>query len=261
MLCFANIVEKGKHIDMDKIEKMKSLSKSNLKKEKIKIITEKDYPSFFPQITPITLKNYPHIVQEGSQICYSLYHNWLLMYISSKLHLKKYDDLIFYSDLKFKAISTENMDVYQYLASDYLKYFYLRNNLHLDNLFEEETEHLAKFLINEDYDYNEEKEKFVESTYERVIFEDILGNNQIINTNYGPNSSRRFFAPNNAIVIGFRYDELYNIGMTDDEWDELHDKQMDVLSEILNLFEIETQKVLHIPHKIIIYNDFSVKKR
>lgn len=245
---------------MIKIEKLKSLLKGKSKKDKVKIITEKDYTSFFPQITPITLKKYPDIQQERELICYSLYHNWLLMYISNKLQLKKYDDLICDSGLKFEVISPEDMDIYQYLASDYLKYFYVRNNLHLDNLSEEEFELLVKFSMDKDYGYDEEKEKFVESTYQRVIFTDVLGNKQIISINYGPQSGR-FFAPNNAIVIGFRYNELYNIGMTDDEWDELHDKQMDVLSEILNLFDVETQNVLHIPHKIIIYNDFSVKKR
>lgn len=99
--------------------------------------------------------------------------------------------------------------IYQYLASDYLKYFYLRNNLHLDELSEEELEILVRFSINKDY----------------------------------------------------FYDELYNIGMTDDKWDELHDKQISVLSAILNLFEAESQNALQITHKIIIYNDFSVKKR
>lgn len=245
---------------MVKIEKWKSLLKGKLKKEKIKIITEKDYNSFFPQITSITLKKYPNIQQEKELICYSLYHNWLLIYISNKLQLKKYDDLICDSGLKFEVISSKDMDIYQYLASDYLKYFYLRNNLHLENLSEEEFELLVKFSTNKEYGYDEEKEKFVESTYQRVIFDDVLGNKQIVSTNYGPQSGS-YFAPNNAIVIGFRYNELYNIGMTDDEWDELHDEQMDVLSDILNLCNIENQNALYIPYEIIIFNDFSVRKR
>lgn len=49
--------------------------------------------------------------------------------------------------------------------------------------------------------------------------------------------------------------------MTDDEWDELHDKQIITLNNILNLFNVEVQNTLHVPHQIIIYNDFSVKKR
>ena len=72
--------------------------------DKIRIITEKDYTSFFPQITPITLKKYPDIQQERELICYSLYHNWLLMYISNKLQLKKYDDLMCDSEVFQKAV-------------------------------------------------------------------------------------------------------------------------------------------------------------
>ena len=41
---------------------------------------------------------------------------------------------------------------------------------------------------------------------------------------------------------------------TDDEWDELHDKQMDSLSDILNLCNVENQNALYIPYEIIIYN-------
>ena len=248
--------------DMDRRLKEMGLLKfkGKLGKEEIKIISKKDYCYFFPEITPISVKNYTNTVRECSQICYSLYHNWLLKYLINKLKLKKYDDLFFYSDLKFRTISPKNMDIYQYLASNDLKYFYLRNNLHLDNLFEEELDFLVRVSTGKDYDYDDEKEKFVESTYQKVIFDDILGNNQIVNINYGPESGS-FFAPNNAIVIGFRYNELYNIGMTDDEWDELHDKQITALNNILNLFDVEAQNALHVPHQIIIFNEFSVKKR
>ena len=101
---------------MDKFEKI-----CDLLNDKIKIIDTKDYSSFFPIITPISLEKYS-INQKYSPICYSLYHNWLLIYLIDKLNLNKYDNLFFYSNLNYKIVNEKKMDIYQYLASDYFIY-------------------------------------------------------------------------------------------------------------------------------------------
>lgn len=228
--------------------------------DEIKIITGEDYSNFFPEVIPISLENENIDNREYTEVMYSLYYNWLLKYLCQELNLKKYDNLLLNSELRFKTVSLENMDIYQYLSFNDLKYFYVRNNLYLDNLSNEEINILINYSINHDYDYNEEKKNFVKSTYQKVIFDDILGDNSVISINYGP-ESESFFAPNNAVVIGLRYDELYNIGMTDDEWDELHDLQIDELINIMSLFNEETKNKLSAPHQIIMYNDFSIKKK
>lgn len=65
-------------------------------------------------------------------------------------------------------------------------------------------------------------------------------------------------AKNNSIVIGVRYNEYYNNGLTDIEWDKLHEKQISNLYDIMYDIELKIGDNLKTPLTIIQYNEFSV---
>ena len=63
---------------------------------------------------------------------YELYSSFLIQFVMSKFDLKYYDDLIKNSANKFVRVREEGMDIYQFLSSEYLSYFYVRNNIYLE---------------------------------------------------------------------------------------------------------------------------------
>ena len=68
---------------------------------------------------------------------------------------------------------------------------------------------------------------------------------------YGPQNIN-FAAENDLLVIGFRYDEFAKNGINDDEWDVLHNKQLDFLKEFFNEIINNNNSI-----RLIKYNDFS----
>ena len=110
------------------------------------------------------------------------------------------------------------------------------------------------------YELDAEAEKFIESTYQKVIFEDALKNGNTCMVLYGPDSSS-YFARNDSVVIGFRYDEFAENGLDDNAWDELHDKQVIYIYSLLKEMNANIQGILPTPMSILRYNDFSIKKR
>ena len=65
-------------------------------------------------------------------------------------------------------------------------------------------------------------------------------------------------AKNNALVIGIRYNEYYNEGLTDIEWDKLHDKQISNLYDLMYNIQLNISDKINTPLAIIQYNEFSV---
>ena len=189
---------------------------------------------------------------------YLLYRQLLTEYLIKILNLKEYDNKLIQSDLKFSSTSQKDMDIYQYVCSDFMKYFYIRNDLNIKVLSKEEIQFLKEKISLGDFNLDEKTSEFIGKTYAKVIFKDVLNNGEIYNVSYGPNAFR-FFAPNNAIVIGFRYDEFENNGMNDEQWAELNDKQRNYLSKLLEILKQESEGKLNIPISIIEYDDSSVE--
>ena len=139
-----------------------------------------------------------------------------------------------------------------------LKYFYIRNNIYLNRLTKEELEFLKRKLINRDYSFDESVFNFINSTYKKLIFEVINENPSIIaKISYGPVSDT-YFALNNSLVLGIRYDE-FNIGtMTEDEWFFNRIKQKELIETLIQNLETKISNDLKIPCKVIEYDNFSV---
>lgn len=191
---------------------------------------------------------------------YLMYRKLFTQYIIEKLNLKKYDDEIAESKLNFIEVKEKQMDIYQYFSKDKLKYFYIRNNIHIEKLTDEEQKFLQKIKLEEPNELGDIEKDFIEKTYSKVIFEDVLENGEICNVFYGPDS-RSFISSNNSIVIGMRYDEFENNGLDDEKWDELHEKQLDFWDELKERMELELKMKINKHISIIRYDDFSIEKR
>lgn len=186
---------------------------------------------------------------------YCAYLDLLIQYLCKKIDLISYETKLKNSGLNFKEVEENKMDIYQYLSSDYLKYFYLRNTLHINRLNKLDYEVLLNKLERNDMTLDEEAEKLIDRTYGNIIREE-----EGTTISYGPNSSS-FFVLNGNLVIGFRYDEFADLGLSDEEWDEQHDKQIPFLLNCLAEVENNANEKLDIPTNIVQYSEFSVKER
>ena len=226
---------KLEHIDIEKLQKIHSDSD----KQKIESMTKEEQDSYL--------------------LKYNMYRKLFTKFIIQKTNLKEYDKQIENSGLKFQTTKEEDMDIYQYFSSDELKYFYIRNNIYIEKLNEEEEKYLQDKIKSKNSELDDDTKKFIENTYEKVIFEDVLKNGETCITMYGPDS-KTFMAPNNALVIGIRYDEFADQGLNDEEWEELHDKQILFLGKLYTNMYAQLKEKLNIPISIIRYTEYSITK-
>lgn len=203
--------------------------------------TRKPYSDYFDNIPLESQDNYLRL--------YSVYSDLLIQYLIKKYDLKAYDEMLKTSSKRFVKVDTENMDLYQYTSSEYLDFLYLRNNIYIENLNEEEIIYLNKIT---DSRLNDEFEKFIESTYRKVIFPN-KGY-----TMYGPDNSK-YLKSTNSLIIGLRHKGL-DLNNDNEEEIEMFMKQ----NNYLKLFISELEKQLNEKNidnvNVIEYNDFSVVK-
>ena len=177
------------------------------------------------------------------------YYNLLYNYINSKVNLKNYDDSLLNSNLNYIKLEKDQMDIYQYVFSDKLNYFYIRNDLYIGNLTEEERN-----FLNEKRDdlSNEEVSQFIEKTLNRILTLNKKTNHIVL----GP-ISNQYMVESGTLVIGVRYDEFNLGGMTDEEWNRNHELQESDIYCIMLSLEQELRKKIEFPCQVIQYNDFN----
>ena len=223
-------------------------------------LCEEDLKTIYPNCTNISLDNMPENQKKKYLLLYNMYRKLFTVYIMQKLKLKNYDKKIEKSELGFTANKKQDMDIYQYFSSDILKYFYIRNNIYIEKLNKKEIDFLEKKIQSKNYELDDETMQIIESSYRRVIFEDVLKNGELCKTLYGPNSSN-FFADNNAIIIGVRYDEFAENKLNDDEWDELHQQQVEFLESLITRMNKNLNSNSAVPIEILEYSEFSIIPR
>ena len=221
---------------------------------------DEDLKTIYPNCTNISLDNMPENQKKKYLLLYNMYRKLFTVYIMQKLKLKSYDKKIEKSELGFTANKKQDMDIYQYFSSDILKYFYIRNNIYIEKLNKKEIDFLEKKIQSKNYELDDETMQIIESSYRRVIFEDVLKNGELCKTLYGPNSSN-FFADNNAIIIGVRYDEFAENKLNDDEWDELHQQQVEFLESLITRMNKNLNSNSAVPIEILEYSEFSIIPR
>ena len=190
---------------------------------------------------------------------YSLYNNLLLKYLIKKTSIKRFDDII--KNCKDYSFEFEplryNLDIYQYLCNEDLDFFYIRSNIYPENLNDSEKEFLDS-LIDKDIEYNREIEKFVEDTYLKVIYEKTR-NNKPMMMNFGPSESEEFFALNDSLVIGGRFDVA--VSHIDNEEDRKnYYGRINYFRQECEYLQERLSEELNIDVRVIYYDDNSIKE-
>lgn len=204
---------------------------------------------YYSELSDIDKENYLNL--------YYLYNSLLVKYLINYYNLKEFDDIILNSEDGFKEIEEKNYDIYQYLSSEYLKFFYIRSNLHIERLNYEELNYLYNKYKNDNIDLDDDASKFIENTVSRVIPEMIGESFEI---NYGPDDIK-FFRPNNSLIIGVRYDNYYRKkDENDEEWEERRLSQIRFIDDLSAFVQSRINKEFALPVCIIKYNDYSIKK-
>lgn len=213
-------------------------------------IKEEDYKLLDLPTSPYSFEEIPNESKQIYLLMYSLYMHFFTQYLIQKTDLIKFEKYIEETDILLNEVPVEEKDVYQLLATDKLKYFYIRNNLYLHNLTSEEMWFLNKKIQSNDLAYNGSVEEFISKTYKKVIREatDIEG----VLVNFGP-FNNNFFAPNNSLVIGVRFEDTY-------KYDQVmaQGKMYVFLKEQI---EQDLKNKLGHPTTLLKYDNMSVKKK
>lgn len=188
---------------------------------------------------------------------YSTYSNLLVDYLIKNCRLKEYDEAICDDSCTFQKVSEENMDIYQFLTSDKLNYIYVRNNLFIERLTQDEWKYLLS-RVNKNEDFNQDDSEFIKNTFKRVIAE---STDSIYNTLFGPDNSS-FIAPSNSLILGIRFDDFYSSNNeSPDKWSNDNRNRLQIINIISMMLHSNLSKELDMPVTVIKYNDFSINKK
>lgn len=187
---------------------------------------------------------------------YLLYHVLLTKYVKKIFPIEKFDNYFNNSNLRYVKIEKDNMDKYQLMSSSEFNYFYIRNDLYLNNLDENELNFIRKKVKDNDNNLDDKTEEFIKKTYKKVIQKD---KDKPYNKFYVPFNSN-YLERSDKLILGFRYDEFNSDGLTDDEWDELHEQQINDKFQALMELTLEMNKINNDEVKILEFNDFNTYK-
>ena len=224
----------------------------------IKSITEDEYMLRFPNGNQDYFNNLSNLQKTNYLIVLSTYYYWLNNYVNELIGLKEYDDYLRLSESNFRKVPDNDMDFYQRMSQTLLSYIYVRNNVYIEKLSSQDILFIANKIKNNDLQYTDEVERFIESTYQKVILEPGVDKN--INTNFGP-LSEKFLVKNGSLIIGVRYDDLYKEDIkSEDIWKIEYKQREEEIGFMIDLLNARISN-LGLLAKTIKYDDFSVKKK
>ena len=187
---------------------------------------------------------------------YEYYGKYLLLYLDKKLGLSRREQEIKDSALQMKPVKESDKDAYQSLSP--LEFFFVRNNLKIERLPEQFIELLKRRVFQQKEELDEKTEQMIELTYRDVIRNEKYKDGTHIN--YGPTTSTDFFAPNDALVLGFRFDPEYETDTNDNpDWMENYMRKETLARALCRLIRSEAEKQ-DLPVYVIEYNEATVTK-
>lgn len=191
--------------------------------------------------------------QENYLRLYEIYSNLLIQYFIKYYNLKEFDDVLSKDKRNFEKVSTDDMDIYQYLSSEYLNYIYLRNNIYIERLSNKELLYLSRI---KDYSLNKGNEEFIKNTYSKVIIE---SNNKNAVTMFGPDNLK-FIKRSNWVVFGIRYNR-FNLKdrSKEQEWLKQDEEREKFISMLISIAKMQFKKI-NPNTSIIRYNEFCIEK-
>lgn len=178
---------------------------------------------------------------------YIIYKYGLELYLNKLLDIKKYDLLLQNSNLYFDE--TKEKDFYQYYNTLDTKYFYLRNDLHIERLEQNDIEKILSLDLNNNIS---DLITLISKTYQKIIKKYENYDDDIYVT-YSINDSS-LDVMNSGIVFGLHYDAYSDIHNLNDKWEENHLKQMSLIYDTIDKMEKEMTDKLKRQVKVLIYN-------
>ncbi len=184
-------------------------------------------------------------------LIYSVYNKLLVEFLIEKYYLKEVDKELEKRKDSFPEVTSSEKDLYQSLSEGYLKYFYLRNNIHIERLTNEQLNYLFSIYQSNNLELTPQNRQFIGDTYLKVILENPTEKG--ININYGPDNIK-YYKPSNSIIVGVRYNQFQNLSSDENTFSSLEDK----LHILTNFLEYRIKKESDIPFNIIEYNEYSI---
>ena len=169
-------------------------------------------------------------------------------YLYQKLKLEEIEKKLVDNNIGFVTSESQMCDE-EKTCYKYSKYFYLLNDIKVSKLNNTEKHFLE--LIHDDTSLNERIENFLESTYQNILFDNIIGKDKY----YGPPIDT-YMAKTNQIVIGFKRDEMGFAAHKLKTRKQIEDDDK-IIKEIIE--ELEKNKQFNI--KIITFNELFEKHR
>lgn len=188
----------------------------------------------------------------------SAYFDLFLQYLIHNTSLKKYDDALrtFKGCLfPLESVSERDQDIYQYLCNHRLSYFYIRNNVYIERLDDQERERLHS--LKNSCTYNDQIDSFIGRTFRIVTPEktDETANN--LQTNFGP-AIQDYFAPARSLVVGGRIYEYVDSLDTPEKVNAYY-QRFDIMEKMCLKMEKELRDSLGMPVRVIRYNEATVR--
>jgi len=183
-----------------------------------------------------------------------IYVKWLINYLNDMIYLIEFDKKIKENELCFVPIKSDEIDLYQKYSKAYLDYFYIRNDINIDILNQDEKKYLEE---NNNKEYDDEIKKYIELTLDRVLFSrNMSGSRKLVL--YGP-PLQNYMAYNDSIVIGFRFDEYNNEKkLADKEWMDNYIQKMKYIDELFSKIKEIGRTKLNKDIFIIKYNEYTI---
>ena len=175
---------------------------------------------------------------------FKLYNTYLSLFydILNDNGLNSFDNDLENSNLHFNQVEKEDMDMYQ--SNSIFKYFYVRNNLYLEKLSNEDIENLLS---------NDSNKKDIALR----TFKDIINIDDGYKVCYGPDTDN-FWYDSDILVLGFRFLEFSDNGLSDEAWEEEFYKKRTYLNNMFSSLEASLTEKLGLKVKICEYDEYSI---
>ncbi len=200
---------------------------------------------------PNNLRDWEIISKRGLEDKYfdllNKYNSFLTSFIKEKLPLEQIANNMNKSELDFKKMQEKDMDFYQITSTMGLNYIYLRNNIYIEKLNDDDINFLEK-----NNKYNDEVKEYIGKTYKDVI--NPYNNSKIIF--YGPENGN-FMCNSSDLVLGIRYDE-FNTELDDEKFKENFLQKQSIISQTSVILNIYGTDVLKNNVNLIQYNEASI---
>lgn len=221
----------------------------------MKSLTVEEYKSRIPVGNAQYFDSLSRSEQEDYVNQYCVYSELLTDYFIKHFDFKEYDNALVNSPCSFCLVDEDDMDIYQYLASDKLSYLYIRNNIYIERLDDNDRNYLISLCANDEIVYNDEIDSFIGKTYKKLICEE---NDRCF---FGP-ETYEYLLDGNNLIIGIRYDDYQLLpGQTEDEWFDSNYERLQDIDMLSELLEVRFAKECGCDVSVAKYNVNSVNKR